>query len=188
MLVQELRQRFLDTRLPLLGRQVQKPHVLPVRPPRLLLHQRVVGPPIRHTRVQVLAVHIARERPGLAHQPVDHVAIVDPVFRLATQPFHRLHQRTRVPHLDLLGTAACLDPLPTQTRRHRVGVLLHLDRRPLAHPYPLTLQRLQPTRRQRTQPRLLLGKLRRAARVPPDHQRTHELPVLLPAGEVPAAT
>jgi len=116
------------------------------------------------------------------------VAIVDPVFRLAAQPFHRLYQRTRVPHLDHLGTAARLDPLPTQTRWHRVRVLLHLDRRALAHPHPLTFQRLQPTLRQRTQPRLFLGKLRRPARVPPGHQGTHELPILRAAGEIPTAT
>jgi hypothetical protein len=35
---------------------------------------------------------------------------------------------------------------------------------------------------------LLLLKLAGAARIPPGHQRTHELPVLLPAAEVPAAT
>jgi hypothetical protein len=116
------------------------------------------------------------------------VTIVDPVLRHATQPFHRLHQRTRVPHLDDLGTDPRLDPLPPQTRRHRVGVLLHLDRRTLAHPHALTLQRFQPTLRQRTKPRLLLGKRRRPARVPPGHQGTQELPVVLPAGEVPTAT
>jgi len=116
------------------------------------------------------------------------VAIVDPVLRLATQPFHRLHQRTRVPHLDQFRTDACLDPFPAQTRRYRVGVLLHLDRRTLADPHSLTLQRLQPTRWQRTQPRLLRGKLGRAVRVSPGHQGTHELPVILSAGEVPAAT
>ena len=110
------------------------------------------------------------------------------MLRLTTQPFHLLHPFTRVPDLDRLRTDARLDPLPTQTRRHRVGVLLHPNRRPLADPHPLTLPRLQPTRRQRTQPRLLLGKPLGAARVPPSHQGMHELLVLLPAGKVSAAT
>jgi len=114
--------------------------------------------------------------------------IVDAMLRLATQPFHRLHLRTRVPHLDHLGAAARLDPLADQTRRHRVRVLLHLDRAALAYAHPLTIQRFQTTRRQRPQPRLLLRKLLSAARVPPGHQRTRELPVVLPADEVPAAT
>lgn len=116
------------------------------------------------------------------------MAIVDPVLGLATQAFHRLHPRPRVPHLNHLGTDARLDPLPPQACRHRVNVLLHLDRAALADPHRLTFQRLQPTLRQRPQPWLLLHELLPAAGVPPGHQRTHQLPVFLPTGEVPAAT
>jgi hypothetical protein len=186
--VQDLRQGLFDTRFPLLRRQVQDPHVLPARTLRLLRHQRVVGAPVRHGWVQVLAVRIARERPGFAYQPVDHVTIVNPVFRLAPQAFHLLHQRTRVPHFDLFGTDARLDRLSHQPRWHRVQVLLHLDRAALAHPHLLPLQRLQPTLRQRAQPRLLPLKSLPAAPIPPGHQRTHELPVLLTTAKVPAAT
>jgi hypothetical protein len=110
------------------------------------------------------------------------------MLRLATQPLHRLHPFPRVPDLDRLRTDARLDPFPPQPRRHRVGVFLHPDRRPLADPYPLTLQRLQPTRRQRTQPRLLLGQPLHAARVPPNHHGTDKRLVLLPAGKIPTAT
>jgi hypothetical protein len=110
------------------------------------------------------------------------------MLRLATQPLHPLHLLPRVPNLDHLRTDACLDPLPPQPRRHRVGVLLHLDRRSLADPHPLTLPRLQPTRRQRTQPRLFLGKPLGAACIPPSRQRRDELLVLQPAGKVPTAT
>ena len=167
---------------------MQQPHVLPLRTLRLLRHQGVVGLPEDHRRVQILAIHVTREGPRLPDQPVDHVPIVDPMFRLTTQPLHRLHQRARVPHLDHLGTDPYLQPLAAQPRRHRVGILLHLDRAALAYLHPLTLQRLQPTLRQRTQPRLLLRKLLPPARVPTGHQRTHQLPVFLSAGEVPAAT
>ena len=187
-LVQQLRQRFLHTGLPALSRQGQDPYVLPVRTLRLPRQQRVIRPPVRQRRVQVLAVHVTGERPRLAHQPVDHVAIIDAVLRLPTQAFHRLHLRTRVPHLDHLGTNARLDPLPQQARRHRVNVLLHLDRAALAHPHPLTFQRLQPTLRQRAQARLLRRELLPSPGVTPGHQGSHELPVVLPSGEVPAAT
>jgi hypothetical protein len=116
------------------------------------------------------------------------MAIIDPMLRLATQPLHRLHQRPRVPHLDLLRTDPRFHPLPDQPRRHRVGVLLHLDRAPLAHPHLPTFCRLQPPRWQGSQPPLLLGKLLRTAGVPPRHHVTHELPVRLPTGEVSTAT
>jgi hypothetical protein len=116
------------------------------------------------------------------------VPIVDAVIRLATQPLHRLHQRTCVPHLDDLGSDPHFQPLPEQPRRHRVDVLLHRNRAALAHPHLLTFQRLQPPLRQRTQPRLLLWKRRRPAGIPPILQEAHELPVLLPTGEVATAT
>jgi hypothetical protein len=187
-MVQQLRQRRLDTRFPVLRRQLQQPHVLPIRPANLLHLQGVIGPPIDHRRVQVLAIHVPRERPRLAHQPVDHVPIIDPMLRLASQPLHRLHQRARIPHLDLLRTDPRFQPFPDQPRRHRVRVLLHLDRAALTHPHLLAFRRLQPTRRQRPQLRPLLDKLLRSAGVPPSHQGTHELPVGLSTGEVPTAT
>jgi hypothetical protein len=187
-LVQQFRQCRLDTRLPVLRRQVQYPHVLPVRSSRLLRQQGVVGTSKGQRRVQIFTVHVTRERPGLSHQPVDHVPIIDPMVRLTTQTLHRLHQRACVPHLDRLGAESCFHPFPTQSRRHRVGVLLHLNRAALAHPHTLSFQRLQPTRRQQTQPCQLLLQLLRPAIIPPTHQRTQPLPVLLATGEVPTAT
>jgi hypothetical protein len=153
-----------------------------------LRRQRVVGSPIRHARVQIFAVHVPRKRPRLTHQPIDHVSIVDPVLALATQPLHRLHPLARIPHLDLVGADACFHALSPETRWHRVRILLYLDRAPLAHTHPLPLQRLQPLRRQRTQPRLLLGKLFLPTRVSPRHLRQHELPVFFLTREIPAAT
>jgi hypothetical protein len=166
---------------------MQQPHVFPVCTPGIARHQGVVSPPVSHARIHVLAVHVARERPGLARQPVDHVPIVDAMLRLPTQPLHPLHQRSRVPYLDHFRTHARFYPLSTQPRRYRVNVLLHLNRAALAHPHPLAFQRFQTPRRQRTQPRLLLLKLVSPARIPPGHQRPHELPVVLAAGKISAA-
>jgi hypothetical protein len=175
-------------RLPRVRRQVQNPQVLAVRTPRLLFPQGVIGAPKQHRRVQILPVHVPRERSGLSHQPVDHVPIVDPMFRLATQPLHRLHPHARVPHLDLFRADTRFHPLSPQPRRHRVRVLLHLDRAALADPRRLTLKCFQPPRGQGTQPRLLLPKLLGPAPVPLGHQHAQQLPVLLPTGEFPAAT
>jgi hypothetical protein len=167
---------------------VQQPNVLPVHTRMRLRRQRVVSTPIRHARVQLLAVHVPRERSRFAHQPVDHVPIVDPVLALATQPLHRLHARAGVPHLDRVGADACFHALSPQPRRHRVRILLYLDCAPLAHTHPLPLQSLQSLRGQRTQPPLLLRKLLLPTRVPLRHQRQHELPVFLLTREIPAAT
>jgi hypothetical protein len=186
-LVQQLRQRLLDPRLPLQRGPLQQPQVLPVRTPGLLRHQGVVRPPVGHRRVQVFPVHVARERPGLAHQPVDHVPVVNVVLGLAAQPLHRLHPLLRVPHLDGLGANPYLDLRADQSRRHRVGVALHLDRAPPADPRLVPFQRLQPPGRQRSQLPAFLQELLLPPRVPPGHHGQHELPVRLPADEVPAA-
>ena len=84
------------------------------------------------------------------------------------------------------------DPLPDQTRRHRIRVLLHLDRAALAYPRPLPLERLQPLPRQRTQPRLFLGEFLLPSRVPARHHvglhPGHQLPDLRGGGLVQTAT
>jgi hypothetical protein len=113
--------------------------------------------------------------------------IIDAVVGLAAQPFHLLHALAGGPHLDRLGRDVRLDDLPDQPRRHRVGVLLHLNRAAPAHLDPLPLQRLQPPRRQRPQPGHFRRHRRGPRRVSPRHQRPHELPVSVPAREVPAA-
>jgi len=184
---QQLRQRLLDDGLAGAGRQVQDPHVLPIGTPGLLRHQRVVGPSERHRGIQVLPVDVAREGPRLAPQPGADVSIVDAVLRLAPQPFHLLDQLPGVPHLDRLGTDPHLDDFPDQPRRHRVRILLHLDRAAPTHLDPRPLPRLQPPRRQRTQVGHFRGYRVGPRRVPTRHQRHHELPVRFPAGEIAAA-
>jgi hypothetical protein len=154
----------------------------------MLLRQCVVRTPKGHARIQILAIHVPRECSRFTHQPVDHVPIVDAVLALAAQPRHRLHPRSRVPYLDLVRSDPRFHPLANQPRRHRVRILLDLDRAPLAHTHLLPLPRLQPLRRQTAQPPLLLGKFLLPPRVPSRHQRQHELPVGRAALEIPTAT
>jgi hypothetical protein len=110
------------------------------------------------------------------------------MLRLTTQPFHLLHQRPGVPHLDLLCSDPCFHPFTNQPRRHRVGVLLHLHRAALAHTHLLSFHCLQPSLGQATQPTKFFLEFVASARVPHRRHATHQLPVLLPAAEVSAAT
>jgi len=64
--------------------QVQKTHVFLVGSSGLLLHEGIVSPAKRQRRIHIFAVYVAGKRPGLAHQPIDDVPIVDPVLVLAT--------------------------------------------------------------------------------------------------------
>jgi hypothetical protein len=187
-LLQQLRHRLLDACLTRLRRQLQHPQVLTIGAARIVRLQRVVGTPKRQRRVQIRAIHVTRERPRLAHQPVNHVPIVDPMLRHATQTFHGLHQRTRVPHRNRLGADARFHLFTPQPRRHRVRVLLHLHCAALAHTHLLSFHGLQPALGQAPQPTKFFLEFVAAARVPHRRHATHQLPVLLPAAEVPAAT
>ncbi|HEY2418879.1 MAG TPA: hypothetical protein VGH84_13230 [Steroidobacteraceae bacterium] len=187
-MLQQLDQGRLDATLSFLGRQVQQAQVFPVGTWRLLLLQPIVRPPKRHARIQLFPEHVPRKGARLAHQPLDHMPIIDPVLALATQSLHRLHERARVPHLDRVRTDPRFHLLAKQARRHRVGVLLHLNRAALADAHPLPLDRLQALRRQRLQHRFLLGELLLPPPIPSRHHRQHEVPVLLATRKIAAAT
>ena len=166
-----------------MGEQPQVLLVGPVRHPR---PQHVVGDPERGRREQVVPVPVRRERARLADQPVDHVPVRDPVLAATPQPRHPLRHLLRVPHLHVLGMQPHLDPLADQPARHRVRVPADVDRAPRIHPRLGATRRLEPTRRQRTQPLHLLGLLRTPIRVQLAEQIPEVLLVRLPSREVPA--
>jgi hypothetical protein len=100
---QQFHQHGLNTCLTLPRCQMQNPQVLLGRPRRLSLVQHVVGHAEVAARKKILAVAIVGERPGLAHQPVDDVPVVDAMLAAATQPPKLLAQTLGVPHLYTLG-------------------------------------------------------------------------------------
>jgi hypothetical protein len=185
---QKLRQHRPDTRFTFPGRQVKDADVLAVRSGRAVRHQGIVGAAIHLRRIQVVAVHVAGERSRLANQPFDDMAVIDPMLVRAPQTRHPLHQLARVPHLDLFHPDPRLDLRADQPRRHRIGVVLHPDRAATldAHAYPA--HRLQTLTRQATQQRHLLAQFLRPATVALRQHATHQRPVLVAAGKVPAAT
>ena len=133
-------------------------------------------------------IAVVRERPRLAHQPVDHVAIVDPMLATTTQPWQMLHTTLRVPHLHLLGADPHLHPFADQTARHRVDVALDMNRAALVHTHRPPLARLQTAGWQPTQQRQFLGQTLLPVAVELLEQTPQEGLVRCPAVEVPAAT
>lgn len=115
------------------------------------------------------------------------MTVIDALFRRTTQPLHDLDFLARVPHLDHLRANAGFHHLADQSRRHGVGVLLHLDRAAAAHAHLDAFQRIQAALRQRTQSSLLLLKQLRSAAIPPRDQGAQELPILFSTLEIPAA-
>jgi len=183
-LAQGVRHRFFA----LATGQVEKLHVLLVRAPRLLAEQGIVGPPVRRRRIQIFAIHIAAKGTRLADQPANHVAVVNAMLVLATQPFHALHQLLPVPDFNLLQSDPHLHFLADQARRHGVGIVLDANRTHAADPYALPLQGLQARRRQPPHRRQVHGDLRCPRGVPRRYQCPQPLLIGCAAGKVAAAT
>jgi hypothetical protein len=167
---------------------MQNAQVVLVRTLRTLRPQGVVGQPKLARREQIVAVAIVGERARLAHQPVDHVPILDAVLAPASQTRQLVHAPLRVPNLDPLGEHAGLDPLADQSASHRVDVLVHMDGATAVHAHPHALARLQTPRRQRPQHGLFLGEACLSACVLLHKQLTQERLVGRAVGKIPAAT
>jgi hypothetical protein len=143
-------QRLVHRGLALLCRQQEDLQVLPGRAPGGAVPlQGVVRHPEPARGEHGVAVAILLERPRLAHQPVDHVAVVDLLLAPAPKPRQFVHPTGPVPDLQSFGPDVNLDPLADQPARHRVGVPLDVDRAATVHPHLPPLARLQTPRRQR---------------------------------------
>ena len=185
--VEQPAQGRLDAALALPRRQVQDLQILPGRLLRLLLPQAVVGQPEAARREQVVAVAVVGERPRLAHQPVDDVPVLDAVLAPATQPRQPFDLLLRVPHLQVVGVDADLDPLADQPADHRVGVAADVDGAATIDAHRHSLAGVQTLRRQRPQHGCLLLEAPEPAPVALGEQRTHERRVVGAAGEVATA-
>ena len=184
---QQFHQHRLDSRLALACRQVQNPQVFLGRPRRLARAQHVVDHAEVAAGKQVRTVAIVGERPGLAHQPVDDVPVLDVMLATSTQPRQLLHPLLGVPHFDALGVQPGLHPLVDQPARHRVDVALHADDAARFHAHTQPLARLQALTRQGPQPRHFLRQPGGATGVLLPEHLPHERRVAVPTGEVPAA-
>ncbi len=162
---QQLLQHRLDSGLALPRRQVQNLQILLDGPLRPLLGQPVVGEAEAAGGEQLVAVAVAGERPRLAHQPVDHVPVGDPVLAPAAQPRQPLDQPLGVPDLDMVGEKPGLNPFPDQPAGHRVGVAADVDGAAAVRPHPDALVGVKALPRQRPQQGQLLDQPRPPALV-----------------------
>jgi hypothetical protein len=166
---------------------VQDPQVFLGRPPRLPLQERVVGHAEAARREQVRPVAVVGEGTRLADQPVDDVAVLDPVPPTPPQPGQFLEPLLAVPDFDPLGVQPGLDALADQPTGHRVDVPLDSHGAAAVHPHLQPFARLQPMPRQRSQQGPLLGQAADSARVLPGERLLQEGGVAVAAGEVAAA-
>jgi hypothetical protein len=150
--IEQPTQRLIDQRLALSRCQEQNSQIFPVRSCfRRRRRQLVIGQAKSARRKQLGPVAIPGERAGLAHQPLDHMPIVDVVLGAATQTRLRFLLPLAVPHLDRIGIHTHFHNLADQSGRHRVDVPLDTDRAARLHAHLHDAERFQLPRRQRIQ-------------------------------------
>jgi hypothetical protein len=183
-------QGVLDGGLAFPGRPLQDSQVLPRR---RLLGMRAAQRVVRHAKMargeQVLAIHVLGKRAGLADQRVDDVPVVDRMFAGPRQTRHALDKDARMPHLHLLDADHHVHLLADQAAVHRVRVPQDLDR--AARPYRNVGQppaAFQTPCRKRAERGQLFRQPLLPVRIAAGHQVAEEPQVLLPVGEVAAAT
>jgi hypothetical protein len=177
-------QRLVDRGLALPRRQQEDLQVLLDRPAGTLPLQGVVRHPKAAGGEHRSAVPVFLERPRLAHQPVDHVAVLDAVLAPAPKPRQLVHPTGPVPDLQSFGPDVDLDPLADQLARYRVDVPADVDRAPRGDPHLDPPAHLQPPGWQRRQDGLLLGDPLAPVRVPPGHDLAEECLVRAACGEL----
>jgi hypothetical protein len=146
--VEQESQRLVDAALPLPGREVEDRQVILDRVTAPAVLQDVVGHPEPTGGEHRVAVAVFLERAGLAHEPVDHVAILDAVLAPAPEPRQALDPLGAKPDLEGFGSDVNIDTFADQTTRQRIRVAADVDRAPRIDPCLDPAGHLQPPRRQ----------------------------------------
>ena len=166
---------------------MQNLHVLLTGATRHRLLQGVVRHAEPAGREQILSVPIVLERPGLPHQPVDHVPVVDAVLFAPHLPRQSIDFLLAVPDFQVVGLHADVDPFADQPAVDRVHVPLHPDQTSRIDTHSEALNPVVANARQSVQPRGFLRETCLSAGVASRDQLAEKTGVFLAMGELPAS-
>jgi hypothetical protein len=113
-----------------------------------LVLQQVVGHPEPAGGKHRIAVAVLLERPGLTHQPVDDVAVLDAMLAPASEPRQGVELPGPVPDVEGFRPNVNIHLFADQTAGQRVGVAADVDRAPGIDPGLEPASHLQPATRQ----------------------------------------
>jgi hypothetical protein len=186
--VEQEPQRLVDAALPLPRREVEDLQVILDRAAGPAVLQDVVGHPEPAGRKHRVAVAVLLERPRLAHQPVDDVAVLDAVFAPAAEPRQALDPAGAEPDLQRFGPDVDVHPFADEPARHGIRVAADVDRAPRVDPRLDPAGHLQPPRRQRPERGPFLGEPLLTVGVAAGHDLAEEDLILTAVGEIAAAS
>jgi hypothetical protein len=186
--VEQEPQRLVHAAFSLLCRQVEHRQVIldhAAGPPVL---QQVVGHPESAGGEHRIAVAVLLERPGLADQPVDDVAVLDAMLATASESRQSVQLPGPMPDVESFGPDVDIHLFADQSAGQRVGVAADMDRAPGIDPGLEPASHLQPTSRQRRQHGHFLTKTLLSSGITSGHELLEERLVVASTGEIAAPT
>jgi hypothetical protein len=150
--------------------------------------QQVVGHPEPAGGEHRIAVAVLLERPGLAHQPVDDVAVLDSMLAPTPESRQGVQLPGPVPDVEGLGPNMDIHLLADQAAGQRVGVPADVDRAARIDPGLEPSGHLQPSGRQRRQHGYLLKETLLSVGIAPGHEPLEEQLIVASTGEITAAS
>jgi hypothetical protein len=185
---QQTPQRFIHGGLALVGGVLQNPQIATAR---LCGTVFVAEPIIGHAETavgkEVLAIAVVLEGPGLTHQLVDDVPVVDGMLVASHEPRQRIDLGSRKPDFHTVGIQPGFDLVADQATVHRVGIAVDVDQTAAVDVHRQAQATLLPLGRQRPQQRPLLGQPWLPVAVASVHDPLEKLHVVLDTVEVAAA-
>jgi hypothetical protein len=148
--------------------------------------QQVVGHPEPAGGEHRIAVAVLLERPGLAHQPVDDVAVLDAMLAPASESRQGVELPGPVPDLERFGPHVGIDLFADQAAGQRVGVAADMDRAARIDPGLEPPGHLQPSGRQGRQDGHLFMKTLLSIGIASGHEPLEERLIVASAGEITA--
>jgi hypothetical protein len=150
--------------------------------------QQVVGHPESAGGEHRVAVAVLLERPGLADQPVDDVAVLDAMSAPTPEPRQGVQFPGPVPDVEGLGPDVDIDLFADQSAGQRVGVAADVDRAPGIDPGLEPPGHLQPSGRQGRQDGHLLMETLPSIGIASGHEPLEERLIVASIGEIAAAS
>jgi hypothetical protein len=150
--------------------------------------QQVVSHPESAGGEHRIAVAVLRERPGLADQPVDDVAVLDAMSAPAPESRQRVDLPGPMPDVEGLGPDVNIHLLADQAAGQRIRVAADMDRAPGIDPGLEPASHLQPASRQRRQHGDFLTKTLLSVGIAPGHELLEEPLIVASTGEITAAS
>ncbi len=181
-------QRLVHAAFPFLRGQEENRQVVLDHAAGPLVLQQVVSHPEPAGGEHRVAVAVLLERPGLADQPVDDVAVVDAMLAPASESRQGVELPGPVPDLEGLGPDVNIHLFADQSAGQRIRVAIDIDRAPGIDPGLEPASHLQPTTRQRRQHGHFFTKTLLSRGIAAGHELLEEQLIIAPTGEITAPT